>query len=253
MKISQKEFLQNLAKKDFTNTDKAVAVTWWNQTIENYSATTLREIDSALQNAGYAKQNLSRLAKSLTRDSRIIKVKSESFRVNVTELTKVNETFSQYAGQRELVDTGSFISIELTKNTRGYIEKVAAQINSSYDNSLFDCCAVMCRRLLETLIIEVYEGNGQSDKLKGNDKHFKMFSGLLKIVEADNAMSISRNGMKGLQDFKKLGDLSAHNRTFNASLNDLERIRLGFRVAIQELVSLANFRKNGLSSPILNS
>ena len=37
------------------------------------------------------------------------------------------------------------------------MEKVLSQINGSYDCALFDCTAVMCRRLLETLIIEAYE------------------------------------------------------------------------------------------------
>ena len=42
-------------------------------------------------------------------------------------------------------------------NTRGYIERVVNQINGSYEKGWYDCCAVMTRRLLETLIIETYE------------------------------------------------------------------------------------------------
>ena len=41
--------------------------------------------------------------------------------------------------------------------TRGYLERIAYQLNASYDHYLYDCCAVMCRRILETLIIEIYE------------------------------------------------------------------------------------------------
>ena len=55
------------------------------------------------------------------------------------------------------------LPIDLFDGTRGYIEKVVLQINASFDASLYDCCAVMCRRLLETLIIECYEANGQAE------------------------------------------------------------------------------------------
>jgi hypothetical protein len=44
---------------------------------------------------------------------------------------------------------------------------VVEQINKSYDIELWDCCAVMCRRLLETLIIEVYEKLGRANEIKG--------------------------------------------------------------------------------------
>jgi hypothetical protein len=63
------------------------------------------------------------------------------------------------------------------KGTRGYIERVIYQLNVSYSYGLYDCCTVMCRRLFETLIIEVYEGAGRADELKGGDGNFKMFCG----------------------------------------------------------------------------
>ena len=46
--------------------------------------------------------------------------------------------------------------------------------------------------------------------------------------------------MKGLRDFKNLGDLSAHNRRFNARKEDIDRVRDGLRVIVEELVHLAN-------------
>jgi hypothetical protein len=42
----------------------------------------------------------------------------------------------------------------------------------SYDATLWDCTAVMCRRLLETSIIEVYEKLGRAPEFKGRDGNF---------------------------------------------------------------------------------
>ena len=96
----------------------------------------------------------------------------------------------------------------------------------------------MCRRLLETLIIEIYESQDRSSEIKGNDDNFLMFSGLLNYVEKDAKINISRNCLSGLKKFKKLGDLSAHNRRFNAGKNDIDRIRDDLRIASQELINI---------------
>ena len=135
-------------------------------------------------------------------------------------------------------NTGSVIPLGLAM-ARGYLEKVVLQLNASYDAQLYDCCAVMCRRLLETLIIEVYEHCGRAREIKGSDGNFLMLNGLVGYFENDKAFNVSRNGMKGLRDFKSLGDLSAHNRRFNARKEDIDRVRDGLRVAIEELAHLA--------------
>lgn len=135
-------------------------------------------------------------------------------------------------------DSGSVIPLGLVTG-RGYLEKVVLQLNVSYDAQLYDCCAVMCRRLLETLIIEVYEYCQRADEIKGTDGHFLMLNKLSTFFENDKAFNLGRNGLKGLRDFKTLGDLSAHNRRFNAHKEDIDRVRDGLRVAVEELAHLA--------------
>src|SRR5687768_3640064 len=58
------------------------------------------------------------------------------------------------------------VAVSLVKDTRGYIEAVVNQVNGCYERGWFDACAVMIRRLLETLIIEAFEANGLADKIK---------------------------------------------------------------------------------------
>ena len=50
--------------------------------------------------------------------------------------------------------TEMVLARSLVSNTRGYIERVVAQINGTYENGWYDGCAVMIRRLLETLIVK---------------------------------------------------------------------------------------------------
>jgi hypothetical protein len=134
----------------------------------------------------------------------------------------------------------SLLPRELFTNTRGYIERVVSQINGSYDHGFYDCCAVMCRRLGETLIIELYEAQGRAEKIKGADDNFLMLNGLLSVLTKDSAIHLGRNAKRGLEGLKDLGDRAAHNRRFNARQPDIDAIKSDLRTAAEELLHLAN-------------
>lgn len=233
------EFLSALAEADVSQTDRAVALLWWADLVGGRASMSASEIAAEMAEAGYARQNVTRLKKNLSRDPRTAKAKGESFRIKANALKAVEEKFGSYLQVRPIRPSDSVIPRELFEGTRGYLERVVAQINGSYDAGFYDCCSVMCRRLLETLVIEVYEHLGRPEDLKGSDGHYMMFSGLLAYVERDSSISLSRNGLKGLRDFKRLGDLSAHNRRFNALRHDIDKIRDGLRVASEELLNLS--------------
>lgn len=133
----------------------------------------------------------------------------------------------------------SVLPRELFINTRGYLEKVVHQINGSYDYGFYDSCAVMCRRLGETLIIEIYETQGRATEIKGADDNFLMLNGLLGVLHKDQSIHLGRNAKRGLNDLKDLGDKSAHNRRFNARQPDIDNVKSDLRTAVEELLHLA--------------
>lgn len=137
----------------------------------------------------------------------------------------------------------SVLPRELFDETRPYLERVVRQINASYDSELYDCCAVMCRRIGETLIIEVYEHSNRAAEIKGRDGNFLMLSGLLNVVLNDQTISLGRNAKRGLEALKELGDKSAHNRRFNAREADIDGIKSGLRTAAEELLHLCHLAK----------
>jgi len=143
------------------------------------------------------------------------------------------------AVRRQVKPSDSVMPRELVAKTRGYIEKVVAQINGSYDHQHYDCCAVMCRRLIETLIIEVYEADGRASEIKGSDGHFHMLNGLLGVLTKDPKINLGHNSRRGLTELKELGDKSAHSRMFNARQSDIDHIRADLRTAAEELLHRA--------------
>lgn len=134
------------------------------------------------------------------------------------------------------------IPFSMVKDTRRYIEKVVHQINGSYEKGWYDCCAVMIRRLLETLIIECFEVYKIEDRIK-RDGQFLYLSELIAATQKEASWTLSRNTNKAFPKFKNIGDCSAHNRRYNAYRNDIDNIQHELRVTVEELLSISKLKK----------
>ena len=134
------------------------------------------------------------------------------------------------------------IPFVLVRDTRGYIEKVVNQINGTYENGWFDACLVMIRRLIETLIIEVFESYGLETKIKDQNGEYFFLKELISKGLNENTWNLSRNTKRSLPKLKDVGDKSAHSRRFNAIKNDVDVLIPDIRVTVQELIYLAGLK-----------
>jgi len=126
----------------------------------------------------------------------------------------------------------------IVKDTRGYIVNILYQINGCYKNGYYDACAVMVRRLIETLIIEVYEHQNIEDKIKKNDD-FITFGDMISVILSESKFNLSRNVKKALPKIKDLGDKAAHTRRYKTHPDRIEEIQSDLILTIQELLYLA--------------
>lgn len=240
------EFLAELDSPNLKARDRAKALLWWNEQQGSGSpGMTPAEICRIIEDSGHPGQNATRLKSQMAEDKRTFsKVPGNAaWRLHPYIKESLNALYSgTLKAPKKIVSTDSVIPEGLFLSTRSYIEKVVWQINSSYDYGLYDCTAVMCRRLLETLIIEVYEAADRTTDIKGADGNFLMLADLQRTLESDSAFHLGRNAKKGLAGFKRLGDLSAHNRRFNAQRDDVDRVRDDLRVAAEELLHLAKLK-----------
>lgn len=237
-------FLQRIisqSEKKIPAIDIAVIALWFKSLEDHNYSLSVKELADDIVAAGMATQNISRLRAQLAKDSRTAKgTSADTFKIKLHSRKLLDQEYLSLVNKVPVKHSNSFIPMELHKSTRKYIDNVMLQINGSYDGGLYDCCAVMCRRLLETLIIEAYEAKGKTAAIQGTDGNFFMFQGLLNVILKDPNMTLGRNAKKGLEELKALGDKSAHNRRFNAVKNDLDSIRADVRTAAQELLHLAN-------------
>ncbi len=138
--------------------------------------------------------------------------------------------------------TQCVIPLSVVRGTRGYIERVANQINGAYENGWYDACAVMIRRVLETLIIEAYEHHGLATNIKNGAGDFFYLRDLIDKCLQETTWNLSRNCKQAMPKFKDIGDKSAHNRRYNAHRGDIDLLLLDIRLVVQEFVYLAGLK-----------
>jgi hypothetical protein len=134
------------------------------------------------------------------------------------------------------------IPFTLVRNTRGYIERIVHQINGTYTNGWYDACSVMIRRLVETLIIETFEQNNISYKIKNSSGGFFYLFDLISITLNETSWTLGRNTRSALPKLKDIGDKSAHSRRYNAVRQDIDDLKSEIRGIVQELIYLAKLK-----------
>jgi hypothetical protein len=134
------------------------------------------------------------------------------------------------------------VYMAMVRATRGYIERVSHQVNGTYANGWYDACAVMIRRLIETLIIECYEAHSIESKIKDSSGNYLFLKDLVDRTLAEPSWTLGRTVRAGLPKFKELGDKSAHNRRYNAHREDIDKLSKELRDTLQELLVVAKLK-----------
>lgn len=236
-------FLASLATiRELTHVDRAVAMLWRLHEAGSREDISSGMIASTIANAGYSRPNPTRLAAALRQDPRV-STNSGSFRLHVSALAKLRDAYAAHVGPQLPPPSDSVVPIELFIGVP-FLERVVVQINGAYDTALYDCCAVMCRRLVETLIIQSYLKQGREDEIKDSGESFVPLGRLVNYAKGDPKLALTRNSKRALADVKTLGDWSAHSWRYNARKADIDAKASSIRLLSEELAHIA-----GLAAP----
>jgi hypothetical protein len=234
-----KAFLKSLADAEITVKERAVYILWWHSRNDHGASRTPKEVCDDMVSAGYARPNVTDLRRALENDSRTASASNGRFRIKVNKRTPLDLLLNAKVSDAPPPVSSTVLDMALLSNARPYNQRVAAQVNAAYDARLFDCSAVMCRRLIESLIIDAYEHAKRDSDIKGSDGNFLMLNGLVSKIDSANALNVSRNAVAALKRIKILGDLSAHSRRYNAKASDINPLRHDLRVAAEDLLHLS--------------
>lgn len=195
-----------------------------------------------LEDWRFAIPNRSRLEKHLKESASTIRG-TNGFRLALPFVEQLDARFPQLTEKsQEVVDLGTILPELEYKNTRGYIEAIAKQINASYEHNLFDACAVLMRRLAEILLILSYQKLGIETAIRDTSGNYKMLDGIISDARGNSILNLSRNGKGSLETFRELGNFSAHKIEYVCRREYIEPNIQKFRALITELLHKAGIR-----------
>lgn len=124
----------------------------------------------------------------------------------------------------------------LTQSNRGYLTAIGRQMNGCYSSGWYDASAVMMRRLLEIALIEAFENKRVAHKIKDGSGNYVQLTDLIAAAVKEPSLSLSRNCRKYLPQLRDVGHMSAHGRYFQAKKDDVDRLRQGCRIVVEEFL-----------------
>lgn len=236
-KLTKELIHDNTSKKDI-----AMAFIWYHYIVYQTDIS-ISEINKYFEQNSLSKYNITYLKKDLRLSKNIIKgTIDNTYRPAAKFQHEMSAKFPFIELKSEEIITDDTILPEiLLKSTRGYIENLGKQINASYNNNIFDGSAVLMRRLLEILLIHSYDEAGKLSEISDNDG-MKNLSYIINYTQSKKPFKLSKEAIEVLDDFRQLGNFSAHKIQYNAKRKDIENVRLKYRVTIEELLYAAKLK-----------
>jgi len=240
---TRSDFAKGLADKKLSHVDRAVALLWYYRNSQEFDERSASALATDLQDEGFPRPNVTRLATDLKLCRDTIRGKRpDTFQIDVRRVPALDERYLPLLGARKVAVTGAILSPDSLVGTRGYLEQLAYQINGSYDAGFYDGCAVLCRRLMETLIIEIYLHAGRHHDIQANGV-FLPLERLLGYIKGDAWVPLGRTAPKTMNEVKQLGDTAAHDRTYVTKQLDIDDIKARYRKLVGELLMLAGLAR----------
>lgn len=89
------QFLQALATDTLKNPERWTALVWWYSTHRRATEATPRQICQDMEEAGYGKQNITRVTDTISKDRRLTRGKDGSFSVRITAKSDLDALYSK--------------------------------------------------------------------------------------------------------------------------------------------------------------
>jgi len=240
---NRSDFARHLAGLNLSHVDRAVAFLWYYRETQEYDERTASDLAGDLYDEKFPRPNVTRLRRDLQHSRFTIKGRRNgSFQIDARRLAELDTKYKEALGVQKVHVRGDVIPTEWVSGTRKYLEQLVYQINGAYESGFFDCCSVLLRRLMESLIIEAYVHEGRQRDIQ-NSGSFLRLDQLITRITTDKVLVLNRNSPKIMQDVKQLGDTAAHDRTYITPKIDVDDLALRYRRMIQELLRLAGIVK----------
>ena len=241
--VSRSEFCEHLAELNLSHLARAVALLWYYRQIGEFEDRTAVELATDLHDEAFPKPKVTRLDRDLAASRFTVRsTRAKSYKLDLRRIAELDEKYGDLLKIKKVAISDAVIPYEWVLGTRGYLEKLVRQINGCYEYGFYDGCAVMCRRFMESLIIETYISQNRAEEIQ-KDGIFVPLDTLIKHVCTDTAITLARNSLRDMTAVKNLGDIAAHDRNYITHKSDIDDLKTRYRRVINELLASAKIVK----------
>lgn len=227
-----------------TEIDKVRLIAFYFSQVEEQKEFGSEDIKAWFDSLGLPRPNMSRLMRRIREDKSFVRGSThECYRIHPIALETLKAKYPRIRRDtEEVVCDDTILPRPIYENTRGFIESLAKQINASYEYNIFDGCAVLMRRLLEVLLILAYENHNMESDIKTKAGDYLPLEQIVNHARSGKGLNLSRDTKAVLDEFRTLGNFSAHKVHYNCRRGDLQRVAIAYRAAIEELLYKAGIR-----------
>lgn len=235
-----KVFGAAIAQENYSEVGISVALIWYLTQIEGREEVTAAELAKLMHDLALRAQvNVTRLAERLGENTSVLRgSKKRAFKIRLAKLQTLTDLYEPMLARPKPKVEALVISKEGFSESRKYLHSMVDQINGCYQYGFYDGCAVMCRRLMETLLIQTFEHHNAGDKIKGNGEYLGL-ADIIAKAKSGQHFKLARGSASVMEAVKLLGDTAAHDKTYITKQQDIDDERFKFRKVISELLHLA--------------
>ncbi len=225
-----------------TETDRACYLAFFYLKTETVEEFTTSLASRWLVDFGFPAPNRTRLDIRLRESRNTIKGKS-GFKLSLSFLKELDAKVPAISQKSQgIADNGTILPEIDYKDTRSYIVSLAKQINVSYEQNLFDGCAVLMRRLVEVLLILSYRHLHIESAIQDSAGNFHMLEVIVGNAKNNNILGLSRTSKPLLDVFRELGNFSAHRVEYICRREYITPNIQSYRALIMELLHKSGIR-----------
>lgn len=238
--VDEQAFAHKLAPLSLVQADLAVALLWFQHYLNPGAEAPASEIAVKLHAYSLTSLvNATRLKAQLASHPSTVKGSSPgTFKLRLSQIPSLEKAYLPLVAARPPKVAHVLLPEAQTGGTRRYLERIALQLNGSYESGFYDGCGVMMRRMVETLLISAFESSGHGAAIKsGGD-----YQGLGEIIGTASSgrfIKLARGTGKVLERIKSVGDTAAHHPSYTTVQNDIDELSHEFRKVVSELMTLA--------------
>ena len=237
--VTRTNFLREISRLDLSQPEEAIALLWFYRQTQTFDERSASELAADFRDEGYTAPNATRLADSLRHSRKTANGRRRgTFQINSRYLDELETDYGSFLDIRVETAHPHVLPADFGRGTR-HLEKLVNEVNGSYENTYYDGCAVLLRRILESLIISIFITKRQTDLIRINGS-FVQLEALIERVLAFDQIQLARDARRIMQQIKEVGDVAAHNRTYLTSQQDIDDIKIGARRILDELLQASS-------------